>query len=66
MNPREDFVRVRLTPAGADGGGLRVVGATYDYAFGADDVLEMPRAEFEARLMGPELAGLLVAEPLEG
>jgi len=61
MKSREDFVRVRLTPAGEALGAVGVYGSTYNYDFTPGTEIEMPAGEFQARLAGERNAA---GEPL--
>ncbi len=68
--PRGDFVRVTLSDAGRAAGGARIVGPTYDFDFTgphAERAIEMPRAEYSARLASEKLGeeNLFVAEECE-
>jgi hypothetical protein len=63
MGERDDFVRVRLTEAGAARGGVRVLGANYDYDFRPGAELELTRAECLARCADEIAAGLLELIP---
>lgn len=60
---REDFVAVRLSPAGeaaAAGGVLRLAGGVYEFEFRAGEVRQVTRGEWEG-ILSRETAG---GEPL--